>query len=142
MKTSENLLSVSRFSAVAGVTVRTLHHYDRLGLLKPSGRSPSGYRLYGKSDLARLQQIVTLRFIGLSLKQIRDILHRRTFDLAAALRLQREVIGEKCRQLEAAARAIGEAERMLASGGDTDWEKFREIIEVIEMQKSTEWMKQ
>jgi len=52
------------FAQLAGVTVRTLHHYDRIGLLKPSAYTNAGYRLYGKGDLVRLQQIVTLKFIG------------------------------------------------------------------------------
>jgi DNA-binding transcriptional MerR regulator len=68
---------VSDFAEKAGVTVRTLHHYDRLGLLKPSGRTEAGYRLYGERDFARLQQIVTLKFIGLPLRQIKDLLDRR-----------------------------------------------------------------
>lgn len=59
---------VSDFAEKAGITVRTLHHYDRLGLLKPSGRTEAGYRLYGERAFARLQQIVTLKFIGLPLR--------------------------------------------------------------------------
>ena len=64
---------VSDFAEKAGVTVRTLHHYDRLGLLKPSGRTEAGYRLYGERDFGRLQQIVTLKFIALPLRQIKRI---------------------------------------------------------------------
>ena len=61
----------SEFADLAGVTVRTLHHYDRLGLLKPH-RNGSGYRLYRESDLERLEQIVALKFLGLPLKDIRE----------------------------------------------------------------------
>ena len=68
---SNPVYRVSEFAEKAGVTVRTLHHYDRLGLLKPSGRTIAGYRLYGDRDFARLQQIVTLKFIGLPLRQTR-----------------------------------------------------------------------
>src|SRR5436853_7812296 len=89
------MLRAQEFAERAGVTVRTLHHYDRLGLLKPKGRTAAGYRLYGERDLARLQQIVTLKFIGLSLKQIKELLDQREFDLATTLRRQREVIEEK-----------------------------------------------
>jgi len=65
---------VTEFASLAGVTVRTLHHYDRLGLLNPGRHSESGYRLYGERDLARLEQIVVLKFIGLPLKDIRKLL--------------------------------------------------------------------
>src|SRR6476659_2048635 len=107
---------VSEFAEKAGVTVRTLHHYDRLGLLKPSGRTEGGYRLYGEGDFARLQQIVTLKFIGLPLRQIKDLLDRGDLDLAATLRLQRRLLLEKRMQMEAAIQAIEEAERSLNTG--------------------------
>src|SRR5437660_8343322 len=76
---------VSEFAEKAGVTVRTLHYYDRLGLLKPSGRTDAGYRLYGERDLVRLQQIVTLKFIGMPLREIKDLLNQGDLDLAATL---------------------------------------------------------
>ena len=60
-----------QFANLAGVTVRTLHHYDRMGLLRPR-RSQSGYRQYGDRDLERLEQIVALKFIGVSLGDIRS----------------------------------------------------------------------
>jgi DNA-binding transcriptional MerR regulator len=139
---TEHLYQASEFAERAGVTVRTLHHYDRLGLLKPSRRTSSGYRLYCERDLARLQQIVTLKFIGLSLKQIKELLDHREFDLQTTLRLQRKIIEEKRRHLLMAIEAIERAERVMASAGEPDWEAFRKIIEVINMQKDMEWMKQ
>ncbi|MFE3598899.1 MerR family transcriptional regulator [Streptomyces sp. NPDC059096] len=66
--------SVGQVSAFAGVTVRTLHHYDKAGLLSPSGRSHAGYRLYSDADLARLQQILFYRELGFSLDGIAVIL--------------------------------------------------------------------
>ncbi|HEX8144662.1 MAG TPA: MerR family transcriptional regulator [Pyrinomonadaceae bacterium] len=141
MKAEETLYQASEFAGLTGVTVRALHHYDRLGLLKPSGRTASGYRLYGERDFARLQQIVTLKFIGLSLKQIKNILDRETFDLSTALRLQREILGEKRRQLEMAIGAIEKAERLLSQDGGPGWETFAKIIEVMNMQNDWEWVK-
>ena len=141
METVRTLYQASEFAERTGVTVRALHHYDRLGLLKPSGRSAAGYRLYGAGDFARLQQIVTLKFIGLPLKQIKDVLERDSFDLSTALRLQREILGEKRRHLEMAIRAIEKAERLVASDGEPDWESFAKIIEVINMQNNWEWVK-
>jgi MerR family transcriptional regulator, thiopeptide resistance regulator len=66
----ERLYRASEFAALAGVTVRTLHHYDRAGLLRPTARTDAGYRLYGGREFARLQQILTLKFIGLPLEEI------------------------------------------------------------------------
>ena len=132
---------ISEFAEKAGVTVRTLHHYDRLGLLRPSGRTGAGYRLYGERDFARLQQIVTLKFIGIPLKQIKDLLDRDGLDLTATLRLQRRLLEEKRLQVEAAIHAIEEAERSLKSGRTADLAALKKIIEVMERQNAMEWMK-
>jgi DNA-binding transcriptional MerR regulator len=135
------LFQAREFAELAGVTVRTLHHYDRLGLLRPGRRTPSGYRLYGEAELARLQQIATLKFIGLPLKEIRALLSRGALDLGATLRLQREVLEGRRRQIEAALRAVERAEASAARGEGADWEALRKIIEVINMEQNTEWMK-
>jgi MerR family transcriptional regulator, thiopeptide resistance regulator len=129
------------FAQRAGVTVRALHHYDRLGLLKPSGRTAAGYRVYSDRDLVRLEQIVALKFIGFPLSQIRDVLNRKDLDLAAMLRQQRQSIAEKRDHLDRAIRAIERAEEAVASGQESDWEPFRKIIEVIQMQTRKDWMK-
>ena len=129
------------FAKRAGVTIRALHHYDRLGLLKPSGRTAAGYRLYTDRDLVRLEQIVALKFIGFPLSQIRELLNRKDLDVIAMLRQQRQIIAEKQDHLDRAIRAIERAEQALASGEQTDWEPFRKIIEVIQMQTRKDWMK-
>jgi DNA-binding transcriptional MerR regulator len=136
----KGLYTASKFAEMAGVTVRTLHHYDRLGLLRPSGRTAAGYRLYGERDLVRLQQIVTLKFIGLSLDRIGELLDRAPADLGVRLRRQREILEERRRQMDLALAAIREAERVVATG-EGGWEAFARIIEVIEMQKNWEWVK-
>jgi MerR family transcriptional regulator, thiopeptide resistance regulator len=131
----------NEFARACGVTVRTLHHYDRLGLLKPSGRTAAGYRLYGQQDFARLQQIVTLKFIGFALREIKGLLGQNSPDLSGALRAQRKVLAEKRRQLDLAVGAIEKVERTLQSGGETNWEAFAKICEVITMQTDMEWVK-
>jgi len=129
------------FAKRAGVTVRALHHYDRLSLLKPSGRTASGYRLYSDRDLVRLEQIVALKFIGFPLSQIRDLLHGKDLDLSTMLRQQRQIIAEKREHLDRAINAIERAEEVVVTGQEPDWESFRKIIEVIQMQTRKDWMK-
>lgn len=141
MSGTGNLYQASEFAKLTGVTVRTLHHYDRVGLLKPSGRTAAGYRLYGERDFVRLQQIVTLKFMGLPLKQIKSVLERDAPDLPATLRLQRRILDERRRQIEAAIEAIERAEREIASGQGANWEALAKIIEVIEMQNNWDWVK-
>lgn len=136
----DTLYQVNEFAKLAGVTVRALHHYDRLGLLKPSRRSDSGYRLYGNRDLVRLEQIVVLKFLGLPLKQIRDLLKRESA-LPQTLRLQQSVLAGRRNKLDSAIHAIEAAERSLESAREPDWNLFKKIIKEIEMQNDTEWTK-
>ena len=136
------LLTAHEFAEMAGVTIRTLHHYDRLGLLTPTARSDAGYRLYSETDLARLEQIIVLKFLGLPLKNIRDLLDQDSPPLRETLRRQRQTLEEKRRRLDMAVQTIAEAEQMFAATNEPDWGAFKKIIEVIEMQSSDDWMMQ
>jgi DNA-binding transcriptional MerR regulator len=140
-RTDKKLFQPQEFANLSGVTVRTLHHYDRLGLLKPSRYTGAGFRLYSEDDFARLEQIVALKFIGFSLNEIKDILKRGTSDLATTLRQQRQAIEEKRDRLEMAVKAIERAEYVVATSRAPGWETFAKIIEVINMQSNMDWTK-
>jgi DNA-binding transcriptional MerR regulator len=94
---------------MTGVSVRTLHHYDAIGLLVPGGRTAAGYRLYTDADLLRLQQILIGRELGLPLEEIRRSLDDPRFDRQAALLDQRQRLRDRARQAEAMIRAIDAA---------------------------------
>jgi MerR family transcriptional regulator, thiopeptide resistance regulator len=132
------MLQAQQFAERAGVTVRTLHHYDRLGLLRPR-RTESGYRMYRESDLERLEQIVALKFVGLPLKRIKTLLDRDNLELAEALPRQRLVLEAKRKLIDRAIQAIRDAERSLATGKRPDAAILKKIIEVIEMQDNANW---
>lgn len=138
---SENLWQTKQFAELSKVTVRTLHHYDRIGLLKPKHYDRNGFRLYGDAEFARLQQITTLKFIGFSLSQIKEILKEQEFDLAETLSLQRKIIEAQRNRLNLALEAIKRAERAFSESGATDWESFNKILEVINMEQNTDWTK-
>ncbi len=86
---------MKKLANLAGVTVRTLHHYDEIGLLKPSGRTEKGYRLYGDGDLLRLQQIMIYKELEFSLAEIQGILDGKDFDLKQALAGHRQKLVDK-----------------------------------------------
>jgi len=134
---SEKLWQTREFARLAGVTVRTLHHYDRLGLLKPTRRTSKRFRLYSERDFARLQQITTLKIIGFSLSQIKKILGHKEFDLSETLRLQRNVLRAQRDRLNLALEAIARVEK----SDPADLELFKEIIEVINMEQNMDWTK-
>lgn len=130
---------VQEFAVLAGVTARTLHHYDRVGLLRPL-RTSSGYRIYEDRHLERLEQIIALKFLGLSLKQIQDVLDRNALELVEALRVQRRVLEQRKQQLDRAIVAIEEAEAVIETGKRPDSALLKKIIEVLEMENTQEWL--
>jgi phosphoribosylaminoimidazole-succinocarboxamide synthase len=87
--------TVKVVAAAAGVSVRTLHHYDRIGLLPPAATSPAGHRLYSDADLERLQQVLFFRELGFSLREVKAIVASPTFDRAEALRAHRRLLVEQ-----------------------------------------------
>src|SRR6476619_3064399 len=86
--------TVKQVAAMSGVSVRTLHFYDEVGLLKPAYQAANGYRFYEEPQLLTLQQILFYRELGFELKQIRDVLRRPDFEKARALMAHREVLEE------------------------------------------------
>ncbi len=133
----ERLYRIQEFAELAGVTVKALHHYDRLGLLR-ARRTSAAYRIYSEKDLERLEQIVALKFLGFPLKQIGQMLDRGVVTFKDALRMQRTGLEEKRQLLSRAIHAIEQAER--ASEPDAP-AALRKIIEVIGMDESIDAMK-
>jgi DNA-binding transcriptional MerR regulator len=127
------------FAALAGVTPRTLRHYDRLGLLRPQ-RSSAGYRIYSARDLETLEEIVALKFIGVPLREIAAIRRRAKGPFVEVLHAQRTTLEARRRTLTRAIAAITEAEASLRSGTAIDAELFRRIIEVMHMDTHHEHM--
>ncbi|MWV43275.1 MerR family transcriptional regulator [Paenibacillus sp. HJL G12] len=93
-------MMVKEVAALAGISVRTLHHYDEIGLLHPSGTTEAGYRVYSEEDLERLQQILFFRELDFPLKQIREIISRPDFDRREAMELHHKLLQEKRVRLE------------------------------------------
>ena len=134
-------MRIQEFARETGVTVRTLHHYDRLGLLQPQ-RTPSGYRLYGERELLRLQRITVLKFIGCSLQEIKELVDRHPDDLRTTLDLQKEALERRRKTLDSALEAVERARTLLATSEEADWQSLKQIVETIEMEQNREWMKQ
>jgi MerR family transcriptional regulator, thiopeptide resistance regulator len=139
--TMDRLYRAHEFAKLAGVTVRALHHYDRIGILKPQ-RSSSGYRLYGLSDLERLEQIAALRFLDIPLKEIKTLLGCNPLTLLESLRLQLRALTEKRDRIDRAIHAIKAAEKLAQADQPPDASVIRKIIEAIEMPPQEDFMKQ
>jgi MerR family transcriptional regulator, thiopeptide resistance regulator len=88
----EQYLTVGRLAELAGVTVRTLHHYDEIGLVRPSTRTAAGYRAYSAADVDRLRQVLTYRRLGFGLRAVAELVGDPSADAVAHLRRQRTLL--------------------------------------------------
>ncbi|MGN6810331.1 MAG: MerR family transcriptional regulator [Thermomicrobiales bacterium] len=129
-----------QFAHRTAVSVRTLRFYDKVGLLTPSRRTPAGYRLYTDGDLARLQQILALKFLGFSLDEIKALLRGAPGDLREVLCQQRAMLRERRAQLDTVMRAVEEAERALRTDA-CDWNAIVQVIRAMQMEQNNDWVK-
>ncbi len=124
---------VREFAKLTRVTVRTLHYYDQIGLLRPSFERPNGYRVYTDVDLLKLQQIVTLKFMGFSLDEIKRLLDSKGYQAVRSLKVQAEAVRDEIARLREASRAIDQVLARLERDGRIHKEKLIKIMEVIQM---------
>jgi DNA-binding transcriptional MerR regulator len=126
-------LKVGELARQTGISVRTLHYYDEIGLLTPSCHTGSGHRLYGAHDIARLQQVRSLRQLGFSLGEIRDWLDRPDFSPRELIRLQRQRLSDQLDLLQCLCRRLEGLERRLESAEEVSVEAFLETMEAMSM---------
>ena len=142
MGREKDFFTIGEFAKKSGVTLRTLRYYDKINLLKPTSYNELGHRLYTKEDFGNLQKILTLKFIGLSLDEIGDIMK---YDLISngfkkSLEIQKEIIEEKAKQMINIVKAIDETLNMVEEEEKVNWDKFINIISLINEDKK--WIKQ
>jgi DNA-binding transcriptional MerR regulator len=128
---------VKELSDLTGVSVQTLHHYDRIGLLKPSMRLANGYRLYSERDLLKLQQIIALKFFGFDLLQIKNLLDDNV-DMIEHFSIQSRFLEEKARALLEASQALKDIIADHSHDKLIHWKNVIELIEVFRMAQQLE----
>lgn len=120
--------TVGQVAERSGLTVRTLHHYDEVGLLRPGRRSAAGYRLYTQEDLVRLQHVVVYRRLGFSLEEVAVLLDDPDADVAAHLRRQRAEVMSRLDELAELVTAIDRALEAEVSGIQLTPSEQRELF--------------
>jgi len=121
-----NAKTVGAVATLTGVSVRNLHHYDAIGLVVPSVRTPAGYRGYTDADLERLQLVLTYRAAGFPLDEIRALLDDADADVVANLQRQHALLTEQANRLQDTIKAA-EAAEARARWGDTDaWKQSQQ----------------
>lgn len=133
------MFTVKQLSKLAGITPRTLHYYDQIGLLKPTVLGENGYRYYGDESLLRLQQILIYRELDLPLEAIKKILDRRDFDVLSALEGHREQLQERIRRLERVILTVNETITFLR--GETTMNQ-KQLFEPFNEEQQAEYEKE
>ena len=120
--------TVGTVARVSGVSVRTLHHYDEIGLLSPTTRTPNGYRRYATSDLARLQRILLYRSLGFDLANIARLLDDPDIDELDHLRRQRQLLGNRIGELQDLMETVEKMMEARKMGINLDPEEMFEVF--------------
>lgn len=120
---------------MAGVSVRTLHHYDHIGLLKPETVTAAGYRLYTDHDLERLQQVLFFKELGFSLREIKKILDNPQFDRKKALIAQKKLLLEKKKRLEKIIRSVEKTIASMEGGIEMSKEDMFQAFDMSAIEK-------
>lgn len=134
---------VSNFAELAGVTVRTLQYYDRIGLLKPSATTEGGHRLYEHHDLLHLQQILTLKWMGFSLEDIKNVLESPSYNLHESLAIQKSAVQRQIARLQDACTALETAIQIAQKVGsdEVNPDTVSVIIRAVISQSEDQWIK-
>jgi DNA-binding transcriptional MerR regulator len=129
---------VKEVADIVGVSVRTLHHYDQIGLLKPDSINPSGYRIYTNSDLERLQQILLFKELDFSLQEIKTISESKDFDRKHCLITHKELLVEKKKRLEKIISSIETTINSIEGGVKMNEKEMFEGFDMTELEKLKE----
>ena len=127
-------MKISEFAKRSGVTIKTLLHYEKIGLLIPSSRNENGYRVYLEEDFLKLQQITTLKYIGLSLKEINHIINENNENLENMICIQKKALEEKKKHIEEVIKVFDKAEMQAKENGSLDADSLINIIKITNME--------
>ena len=129
--------TTGEIAKMAGVTTRTIRYYDNKGVLSPSSHNSSGHRLYTESDFIKLKRILALKYLGLSLEEVKNT-ESQSFekkDIINSLSLQKNIIKNKINYMKVVLHAIESAENSIEDEQNIDWNKTIDIIKILEDEK-------
>lgn len=127
-------MKIGEFAKRSGVTVKTLLHYDKIGLLQPSLKTQAGYRIYCDEDFIKLQQIITLKFIGLSLEEIKQIINEKNQNIENIISVQTRALEEKKKHIETVITALNKAEKQIQNNSFLEVQQLIDIIKITNME--------
>ncbi|WP_346846672.1 MerR family transcriptional regulator [uncultured Clostridium sp.] len=127
-------MKIGEFAKRSGVTVKTLLHYDKIGLLQPSLKTQAGYRIYCDEDFIKLQQIITLKFIGLPLEEIKQLINEKNQNIENIISVQPRALEEKKKHIETVITALNKAEKQIQNNSFLEVQQLIDIIKITNME--------
>ncbi|GGI13751.1 MerR family transcriptional regulator [Gottfriedia solisilvae] len=127
---------IGELASQCGITVRTLHHYHQIGLLVPSEFTDAGHRLYTKADATKLQQILSLKQLGLSLEEIFNFLVNPNFDPILVVQAQLDIINEQIKLKEKLRDELEQLHAIMSLNKNISADQLLKILELIRMNES------
>ena len=128
--------TTGEFARMAHVTIRTIRYYDKKGLLKPSFVNESGYRMYSDEDFLRLQKILSLKYLGFSLKEISNMtIHDTSSDILESLKMQIDLVQKKIENMNQMEHALQNTMQIVQQTNQIDWNEILNLIHLTDMEK-------
>lgn len=137
MEINRRYFTTGEFAKRANVSIRTIRYYDNVGILKPTVINESGYRLYSDSDYAKLQKILSLKFLGYSLEDITEITKndKDSDYIKKSLQLQLKLIQSKMEHMKLIEQSIIDTSKLLEKEGSFEWNKMINLIQVTNIER-------
>lgn len=136
--TKDGYYTSGEFAKKANITLRTIRYYDRQGILKPSKVAENGYRLYTDADFAKLQKILSLKYLGFSLEEIMTMTindNDRDY-MKESIRLQLNLVQKKMEHLKMVEQSLKDTAKRIETSREIDWNEVMELLHVTNMEKS------
>lgn len=132
----ERFYTTGEFAKKARVTIRTIRYYDKKGILKPSSRSEKGYRMYTDQDFLRLQKVLSLKYLGFSLEEIKNMtINDDTLNITNSLRMQADLLHKKAEHLRSVEEAILKTTKVIEETNQVDWNEILNLIHMTSMER-------
>ena len=126
---------IKKIADMVGISVRMLHHYDKIGLLKPESLSSAGYRLYSNKDVERMQQILFFKELDFSLQDIKSILDSPDFDRKEALKAHKKLLTEKKKRLEEIIKSVEKTIDSIDGGIEMSKNEMFKVFDMEDIKK-------
>ncbi|MDR3595870.1 MerR family transcriptional regulator [Clostridium sp.] len=127
-------MKISEFAKRSGVTMKTLRHYDKIGLLQPSAKTEVGYRIYSDEDFIKLQQITTLKFIGLSLEEIKQLINEKCGNIESIIDIQTRALEENKKHIDIVLTSLNKAKKQIQNNSFLEVQQLIDIIKITNME--------